>query len=82
MIVSLGRVSMEGCAWRGRMGWRGMSVSVRETGEAATVSTSPGAVERNLVKMQHNVSPTTKDKVRVIFRNRFKLDISHFYGHD
>ena len=63
MIVSLGRVFTEGCAWRGRMGWRGMSASVRGTGEAATVSTSPGAVERNLVAMQHNASPTTKDKV-------------------
>ena len=63
MIVSPDRVFTEGCAWRGRMGWRGMSASVRGTGEAATVSTSPGAVERNLVKMQHNASPTTKDKV-------------------
>ena len=67
MIVSLGRVFTEGCAWRGRMGWRGTSASVKETGEAATASTSPGAVERNPVNMQHNASPTIKDKVRVIF---------------
>ena len=67
MIVSPGRVFTEGRVWRERMEWRAMSVSVMGIGEAATVSMSPGAVERNLVNMQRNVSLTTKGKVRVIF---------------